>query len=113
MMRSLNWCLVVLLVVMSLETWAGNLIQGLEVAALGQLADDEEAPFEIVALNKVHNCGGKKSNRFLVYSEDPDVAQRRFLLALEAMRNNWVLTLNTDGCDGNALRAFEVRLLIR
>jgi hypothetical protein len=109
-MRYLIWIICTLLLSLSLTVSAAKLVKGVEVSALGQLADDEEAPFEIVANNKVHKCGGKSSNRFLIYSEDPDVAMRRFLLALEAMRNDWVLTLNTEGCEGSALRAFEIRL---
>lgn len=88
-------------------------MRGIEVSAIGQLDDDEESPFEVIAANKAHKCGGKNSNRFLVYSEDPDVAFRRFTLALEAMRNNWTLTLKTDDCEGSALRAFEIRLYSR
>ncbi len=104
------WLVCVIGCVLSPWATAASLVQDLEVGSIGQLADDEEAPFEIIALNKVHKCGGEPSNRFLVYSEDPDVAMRRFMLALEAYKGNGSLTLKVDGCEGSALRAFELRL---
>jgi len=99
-----------LLILLTPMSMAASLVQDLEVGSIGQLADDEEAPFEIIALNEVHKCGGEVSNRFLVFSEDPDVAMRRFMLALEAYKGQGRLTLKVGGCDGSALRAFELRL---
>lgn len=109
-MRFFLVCISISLCLTALPAFAKNWVRDVEVASIGQLADDEESPFELIAANKLHKCGGKQSSRFKVYSQDPDVAMRRFLLAMEAMRNGWTLTLKTKGCEGRALRVFGVRL---
>ncbi len=85
-------------------------VRGLIINGLEQKADDEEAPFEIRARNKVHKCGGKSSNLFRIFSEYETVGQRRFLLALTAMERGWKVTLETDGCDGRALSVKSIRI---
>jgi hypothetical protein len=87
-----------------------QLVDGLIVSGLEQRADDEEAPFDIYSSNKVHNCAGKPSNVYRVYSEYDAVAQRRFLLSLEALKHKMPLTVITDGCEGRALRVHTLRL---
>lgn len=89
---------------------ADNIVVGLSVSGLEQRVDDEEAPFDIHSSNKIHNCGGKPSNVYRVYSEYEAVAQRRFLLALEAFKSRMTLSVYTDGCDGRALKIHSLRL---
>ena len=113
-MKKINSHLLALFFLLALaQTILSKPVTGVYVSAIGQLEDDEEAPFEIIANNKVHKCGGKPSNRFIVYSEDPIVGHRRFLLALEALRNNWVLTLDTSDCEDNALIVDAIRLTVQ
>ncbi len=85
-------------------------VQGVVVQSIAQNVDDEEAPFDIISSNKIHKCGGKTSNWFRVYSQDPEVGHRRFLLVLEALRSHLPLTFTTDGCDGSALKVKGVQL---
>ncbi len=87
-----------------------QLVQGLKVSSLEQRVDDEEAPFDIHSSNKIHNCGGKPSNVYRVYSEYDTVAQRRFLLSLEALKHQLSLAVITDECEGRVLRVHGVRL---
>lgn len=85
-------------------------VHGLIVSGLEQREDDEEAPFDIYSSNKVHKCGGQPSNVYRVYSEYDAVAQRRFLLSLEALKHKMPLTVTTDGCEGRTLRVHTLRL---
>jgi hypothetical protein len=87
-----------------------NIVTGLIVSGLEQKVDDEEAPFDIHSSNKIHNCGGKPSNVYRIYSEYDAVAQRRFLLALEAYKSGMPLTVYTDGCEGRVLKIHSLRL---
>lgn len=80
-----------------------NIIEGLLIIGIEQSVDDEEAPFDIIARNKMHKCGGKTSNRFRVHSEHETVAMRRFLLAMAALKNNWALVVSSNGCEGSTL----------
>ncbi len=92
-------------------SWADtSKVHGLIISSIEQMEDDEEAPFEIRARNKAHRCGGKSSSLFRVYSEYEVVAQRRFLLVLEAMRQGWNISVTTDGCEGKALIVNSIRL---
>ena len=93
------------------NTWGDErAVEGLSVSSLEQRVDDEEAPFDIHSANKVHNCGGKPSNVYRVYSEYDAVAQRRFLLALEALKSGMSLTVLTSGCEGRVLKVHSLRL---
>ncbi len=85
-------------------------VHGIIISSIEQLEDDEEAPFEIRARNKAHRCGGKSSSLFRVYSEYEAVAMRRFLLALEAMKQGWSISVTTDGCEDKALLVNSIRL---
>ena len=87
-----------------------QIVEGLIVKGLEQREDDEEAPFDIHSSNKIHNCGGKPSNVYRVYSEYDAVAQRRFLLALEAFKGRLPLAVVTNGCEGRVLRVHTIRL---
>ena len=53
---------------------------------------------------------GKISNLFRVLSEYKAIGQRRFLLALTAMKRGWKVTLTTDGCDGRVLSVKSIRI---
>jgi len=97
--------------VTTIPTYADDqVVSGLIVNHLEQKVDDEEAPFDIYSSNKIHKCGGKPSNVYRVYSEYDAVAQRRFQLALEALKTRLKLTLITNGCEGRVLRIRSVRL---
>jgi hypothetical protein len=85
-------------------------VEGLSVSGLEQRVDDEEAPFDIHSANKIHNCGGKPSNVYRVYSEYDTVAQRRFLMALEALKSGLSLTVITSDCEGRVLKVDTLRL---
>ena len=85
-------------------------VKNLKVQSIAQEADDEEAPLLIRSLNKFHKCGGKSSNLFVIHSEYEYVATVRFNLVLEAMRNNWAISVSTHGCEGKALVVNKVRL---
>ena len=87
-----------------------KVVSGLLVSGIEQSEDDEEAPFDIYARNKAHKCGGKTSNLFRFYNEYDTVAQRKFLLVLTAMKQNWSISLTTNGCDGSALQVNSIRL---
>ncbi len=100
-----------LLSVICANSWAENKrVMGIIISSIEQISDDEEAPFEIRARNKVHKCAGSPSNLFRVYSEYDAVAMRRFLLAMEAMKMNWTISVRTDGCEGKALLVNSIRL---
>ena len=100
-----------LMCTISATSWASDqFVEGLMVKGLEQREDDEEAPFDIHSSNKIHNCGGKPSNVYRVYSEYDVVAQRRFLLALEALRLRFKLSIMTDGCEGRVLKVKSLRL---
>ena len=109
---SLRVCIFILLMcTISAMSWASDqVVEGLIVNGLEQREDDEEAPFDIHSSNKIHNCGGKPSNVYRVYSEYDAVAQRRFLLALEAFKSRLPLAVITNGCEGRVLRVNTVRL---
>jgi hypothetical protein len=93
------------------SSWAeSKRVVGVIISSIEQRSDDEEAPFEIRARNKIHKCGGSPSNLFRVYSEYETVAMRRFLLAMEAMKLNWTISVNTDGCEDKALLVNSIRL---
>lgn len=94
----------------SFHTNASEQVSGLVVSSIEQREDDEEAPFDIHSRNKIHNCGGKPSNVYRVYSEFDTVAQRRFMLALEALKSRMTLTVWTDGCEGRILKVNSLRL---
>lgn len=94
----------------AVHVYASEQVTGLIVSSLEQREDDEEAPFDIHSSNKIHNCGGKPSNVYRVYSEFDAVAQRRFMLALEALKSRMTLSVWTDGCDGRVLRVNSLRL---
>jgi hypothetical protein len=87
-----------------------KVVTGLLVSGIEQTEDDEEAPFDIYARNKAHKCGGKSSNLFRFYNEYDAVAHRKFLLVLTAMKQNWSMSMTTDGCDGRALMVKNLRL---
>lgn len=96
--------LLLFLIVSSMTAIADEqIIEGMIVSGIEQSVDDEEAPFDILARNKIHNCGGKPSNRFRVHSEYETVAMRRFLMAMKAMEKGWRLNVKRDGCEGNAM----------
>ncbi len=93
------------------NTWGDTpKVHGIIISSIEQLEDDEEAPFEIRARNKAHRCGGKSSSLFRVYSEYEAVAMRRFLLAVEAMKQGWSISVTTDGCEDKALLVNSIRL---
>lgn len=95
----------------TLTGWAEDkIVSGLLITGIEQQEDDEEAPFDIYARNKAHKCGGKVSNIFRVYSEYDTVANRRFMLALTAMKENWSISVSTHGCEGKALIVNSLRL---
>ncbi|WP_396587271.1 hypothetical protein [Bermanella sp. R86510] len=81
------------------QQWVENVF----ISDLEQRIDDEEAPFEFIGRNKVHECGGKTSQRFIMYGEYPNVQQRRFQLALSALLHKKPLRLLVEGCDKKAL----------
>jgi hypothetical protein len=102
---------IVLMSILSPWAWAGEqLVDGLMVSSIEQREDDEEAPFDIHSSNKIHNCGGKPSNVYRVYSEYDVVGQRRFLLSLEALKLQMPLAVLTDACEGRVLRVHALRL---
>lgn len=80
-----------------------QVIEGIIISSIEQSVDDEEAPFDILARNKIHNCGGKPSNRFRVHSEYESVAMRRFLMAMKAMEKGWRITGKHNGCEGKVM----------
>jgi len=87
-----------------------QIVNDLIVSSVEQRVDDEEAPFDIHSSNKIHNCGGKPSNVYRVYSEYDTVAMRRFKLALEALKTRLKLSVITDGCEGRILKVKSLRL---
>jgi len=87
-----------------------QIVNDLIVSSVEQRVDDEEAPFDIHSSNKIHNCGGKPSNVYRVYSEYDTVAMRRFQLALEALKTRLKLSVITDGCEGRILKVKSLRL---
>lgn len=110
-MALLTRLVLIVLCVFSSMTWADSqMVEGLLVNSLEQREDDEEAPFDIHSSNKIHNCGGKPSNVYRVYSEYDTVAQRRFLLALEALKSGMPLTIRSTDCEGRVLRVNSLRL---
>ena len=93
------------------SSWAESKhVSGIIISSIEQKSDDEEAPFEMRAHNKIHKCGGSASNLFRVYSEYEAVGMRRFLLAMEAMKRNWTISVSTDGCEDKALLVNSIRL---
>ena len=106
---------VIVFVVMIITTFgiasaAKYSVKSMRVESIAQEVDDEEAPFSIRSLNKFHKCGGKSSNLFIVHSEYEKVAKQRFDLVLEAMKNNWTISVSTHGCEGKALVVNQIRL---
>lgn len=85
-------------------------VTGLIVQSVSQIEDDEEAPFEIIAVNKRHKCGGNRSNIFRVYSEYQTVGDRRFNMAIIAMEKGYTLSLGTNGCEGKALIVDKIKI---
>ncbi len=101
---------IILVILSQIGLGEDKVVSGLLVSGIEQSEDDEEAPFDIYARNKVHKCGGKTSNLFRIYNEYDTVAQRKFLLVLTAMKNNWSISFTTNGCDGRALMVDSLRL---
>ena len=85
-------------------------VKGLLVYSIAQIEDDEEAPFEIRAVNKRHKCGGDSSNLFRVYSEYDLVGERRFNMAMTAMELGYTLSLSTKSCEGKALIVNKIKI---
>lgn len=104
------WLVFTLLFVSSLSYAALYDVRGLKVDAIAQLEDDEEAPFDILASNKRHKCGGKSSNRFRVYSEFNIVSERRFSMVMNAMTHGYSLSISTHGCEGSALLVERIKV---
>lgn len=85
-------------------------IYGIEVSALYQLEDEVNPPFDFQSKRKLHKCGGKGSNHFRIYSEDPTTADRRFRLTLTAFSQGLKLSVGTVKCEGKRMVADWVRL---
>ena len=95
----------------SLPCWSAKYsVTQLQIQSIAQEQDDEEASFTIRSNNKFHKCGGKSSNLFVVHSEYERVGYMRFTLAIEAMKNNWPISISTKGCNGRALNVEKIRL---
>ena len=104
------WFAFIFMMAINLSHGALYDVRGLKVDAIAQLEDDEEAPFDILASNKRHKCGGKSSNRFRVYSEFNIVSERRFNMVMNAMSNGFSLSISTHGCEGSALLVERIRV---
>lgn len=99
----------IIMLIISLSGFADEqLIEGMIVTGIEQSIDDEEAPFDILAGNKIHKCGGQASNRFRIHSEYENVAMRRFMMAMTAMEKKWHLYAKSKGCEGGAMTLYEL-----
>ena len=89
--------------VSTLQAYAES-IKSLKVVSVYQIEDDSDAGFDFFTSKKVHKCGGKLSNRFRSYSDDPQVSERKLSLILNAMNHGYSLTVGVDDCEGKAMR---------
>ena len=100
--------LLISLIFLCLNPWsstvfASDKISDLDIIAIYQIEDDEDAGFDFFTSQKSHKCGGKLSNRFRVYSDDSAVLDRKFQLVMNAFDNKRRVTVGKDGCEGTAL----------
>lgn len=106
--------LIFILTVALLSTYThgdGQWISGVIISGLEQRMDDEEAAFEIIAANKMHECNDKGSQTFRFYSEYEQVQNRRFELALTAFLHKKPVSLYVNGCEKGTM--LVERLILR
>ncbi|MBE0483578.1 MAG: hypothetical protein IBX52_08770 [Bacterioplanes sp.] len=83
----------------------------LTVIAIHQLDDESNASFDFITAERVHQCGGKASGRFRVYSRHSAVAERRFQITLHALNGVGKLQIRAIGCEGNAMKVDQVGMI--
>lgn len=83
----------------------------LTVIALHQLDDEPSAGFDFITAERAHQCGGKASGRFRVYSRHSAVAERRFQLTMQALAGVGKLQIRAIGCEGNAMKVDQLGLI--
>lgn len=79
-----------------------------KIIAVHQVGDESKAGFDFFSADFVHECGGKSSNRFRSYSRYDGVAERKFTLVLAAFSDNLKLSVETLGCEGNAMKVGRI-----
>ncbi len=79
-----------------------------KIIAVHQIGDESKAGFDFFSADYVHECGGKSSNRFRSYSRYDTVAERKFTLVLAAFSDNLKLSVETLGCEGNAMKVGRI-----
>lgn len=83
----------------------------LTVIAVHQLDDEANAGFDFISAERVHQCGGKASGRFRVYSRHHVVGERRFQIAIQALAGKGQLQIRAIGCEGNAMKVDQVGII--
>ncbi|MEN9464717.1 MAG: hypothetical protein RL217_898 [Pseudomonadota bacterium] len=79
-----------------------------KIIAVHQIGDESKAGFDFFSADYVHECGGKSSNRFRSYSRYDGVTDRKFTLVLTAFSDNLKLSVETLGCEGNAMKVGRI-----
>lgn len=79
-----------------------------KIIAVHQIGDESKAGFDFFSADYMHECGGKSSNRFRSYSRYDAVAERKFTLVLAAFSDNLKLSVETLGCEGNAMKVGRI-----
>lgn len=109
--RRCQVCLVLLLCGLQAKSLAASYeVTDILISSIAQEDDDEEAPIVFWASNKTHKCGGKPSNRFIVFSEHSQVSQQRTLLLQLAFTQQFTVSVSTKGCYEKALRVDAIRI---
>ncbi len=75
----------------------------LTIISVYQVGDYSDAGFDFFTSQKTHKCGGKMSNRHRSYSDNRNVADRKFQLVLAALNFQHKVTVKALGCEGNAM----------
>ena len=104
-MKIVTCCLILLSIYLSgiHNVSAEEPSRSVHVMAAYQITDEDEAGFDFFIQRKLHNCGGKASNRYRSYSEHDAVAQRKFQLVMTALTHNYRLSIKHKECEDKAM----------
>ncbi|CCK74679.1 MAG: hypothetical protein KBT75_16675 [Oleispira antarctica] len=80
-----------------------NVKNNLLIISLYQIEDDTQAGFDFFTSLKSHKCGGKLSNRYRSYSDNQEVAKRKFQLVLAALNFKHKVSIKSLGCEGRSM----------
>lgn len=105
-------CLLSFVFITSYAQAKSKMLPPINVIAIYQLEDEEDASFDFFSSKKMHKCGGKASNRFRSYSDNDNITRRKFDLVISAINFKHTLSLRTLGCEGRAMLVDTIGLKI-